>query len=212
MNNTFKSRHVKYFTRWLFSTCTSLCPTVKLIWINTISRKEDTNEESGQLFQDQDHYDFLTHLHILSPIKMCFNRESKKYLCTSDKAVSLPLSKMMDWTYGTDSCKAFTFLMENIFAKFDGMVYKKVGIPIDTNCATLIEDLLLYYYGRGSMSNLEKSKRIDIIDKFNDTSWYLDDIFVIDNLNLINTFQIYIQQNFSWMKQILKKQEKKSLC
>ena len=31
------------------------------------------------------------------------------------------------------------------------------------------------------MSNLQKSKRFDLIDKFNDTSWYLNDIFTIDN-------------------------------
>ena len=31
------------------------------------------------------------------------------------------------------------------------------------------------------MSNLKKSKRFDLIDKFNDTSRYLDDIFTIDN-------------------------------
>ena len=31
------------------------------------------------------------------------------------------------------------------------------------------------------MSNLQKSKPFDLIDKFNDTSWYLDDILTIDN-------------------------------
>ena len=31
------------------------------------------------------------------------------------------------------------------------------------------------------MSNLQKSKRFDLKDKFNDTSRYLDDIFTIDN-------------------------------
>ena len=31
------------------------------------------------------------------------------------------------------------------------------------------------------MSNLQKSKRFDLIDKFNDTSRYLDDILTIDN-------------------------------
>ena len=30
------------------------------------------------------------------------------------------------------------------------------------------------------MSNLQKSKLVDLIDKFNDTPWYLDDIFTID--------------------------------
>ena len=31
------------------------------------------------------------------------------------------------------------------------------------------------------MWNLQKSKRFDLIDKFNDTSRYLDDVFTIDN-------------------------------
>ena len=31
------------------------------------------------------------------------------------------------------------------------------------------------------MSNLQKSKRFGLIDNFNDTSRYLDDIFAIDN-------------------------------
>ena len=31
------------------------------------------------------------------------------------------------------------------------------------------------------MSNFQKSKRFDLIDKFNDTSRYIDDIFIIEN-------------------------------
>ena len=31
------------------------------------------------------------------------------------------------------------------------------------------------------MSNPQKSKRFDLVDKFNNTSRYLDDIFAIDN-------------------------------
>ena len=56
-----------------------------------------------------------------------------------------------------------------------------VGIPMDTNCAPLIADLFLYCYERDFISNLHKSKRHDLIDMFNDTSRYLDDIFTIDN-------------------------------
>ena len=56
-----------------------------------------------------------------------------------------------------------------------------VGIPIGTKCAPLIADLFLYCYERDFMSNLQKSKRVDLIDKFNDTSRYLDDVFTIDN-------------------------------
>ena len=50
-----------------------------------------------------------------------------------------------------------------------------------TNCAPLIADLFLYCYERDFMSDLHKSKRHDLIDMFNDTSRYLDDIFTIDN-------------------------------
>ena len=50
-----------------------------------------------------------------------------------------------------------------------------------TNCAPLIADLFLYCYERDFMSHLHKSKRHDLIDMFNDTSRYLDDIFTIYN-------------------------------
>ena len=62
------------------------------------------------------------------------------------------------------------------------MVYQQiVGIPMSTKCAPLIADLFLYCYERDFISNLQKSKRFDLIDKFNNTSRYLDDIFTIDN-------------------------------
>ena len=73
--------------------------------------------------------------------------------------------------------------MENIYVQFNCMVYQQiVGIPMDTNCAQLIADLFLYCYERDFMSNLQKSKRFDLIEEFKDTSRYLDDIFTIDNL------------------------------
>ena len=69
-----------------------------------------------------------------------------------------------------------------IYVQFDDIVYQQiVGIPMGTNCAPLIADLFLYCFERDFMSNLQKSKRFDLIDKFNDTSRYLDAIFTIDN-------------------------------
>ena len=85
------------------------------------------------------------------------------------------------WTCA-ELCEAFTFLMENIYVQFEGMVYQQiVGIPMGTNCAPPIADLFLFCYERDFMSSLHKSKRYDLIDMFNDTSRYLDDIFTIDN-------------------------------
>ena len=56
------------------------------------------------------------------------------------------------------SCEDFTFLMENIYVQFEGIVYQqKVGIPMGTNCAPLIADFFLFCYQRDFMSNLHKS-------------------------------------------------------
>ena len=66
--------------------------------------------------------------------------------------------------------------------QFDGMVYEQiVGIPMGANCAPLIADLCLYCYERYFLSNLQKSKRFYLIEKYNDTSRYLDDIYTIAN-------------------------------
>ena len=52
------------------------------------------------------------------------------------------------------------------------MLYEQVvGIPMDTNCAPLVADLVLFYYWRDFMS-LSDDKQADIIDAFNTTSRY----------------------------------------
>ena len=56
-----------------------------------------------------------------------------------------------------------------------------MGIPIDTNCAPLNADLFLNCNVRDLMSNIQKSKRFALIDKFKDTSRYLDDMSTIYN-------------------------------
>ena len=69
-----------------------------------------------------------------------------------------------------------------MYVQFDGMVYQQiVGIPMGTNYAPLIAGLLSFCYERDFMSDLQESKRFDLIDMFNDTSQYLDNIFTIDN-------------------------------
>ena len=120
---------------------------------------------------------------VLSLVNWCFNRESKTFLCTSVKAGFFSNKKYDSYKCWScaELCEAFSFLMENLYVQFDGMVYQQiVGIPMGTNCAPLIADLFLYCYEMDFMSDLQKSKRFDLIDMFNDTSRYLDDIFTID--------------------------------
>ena len=52
---------------------------------------------------------------------------------------------------------------------------------MDKNCAPLIANLFLFCDERDFMSKLHKSNQYDLIDMFNDTSRYHDDIFTIDN-------------------------------
>ena len=123
-----------------------------------------------------------------------------QYRSTSDKAGFFSNKKYDSytcWTW-TELCQAFTFFKENIYVQFDGMVYQqKGGIPKDINCAPIIADLFLYCYESDFMSNLQKYKRFDLIDKLNDTSRYLTIYSPLITLNLLNIFPIYTSKRIS---------------
>ena len=60
--------------------------------------------------------------------------------------------------------------MDNIYIRFRTKLYRQiVGIPMGTNCAPLVADLFLYRFER------------DVIEAFNSTSRYLDDLLKIAN-------------------------------
>ena len=75
---------------------------------------------------------------------------------------------------------ALVYLLDNIYIRFGSKLYRQnVGIPIGTNCAPLVADLFLFCY---EMKSLTKEKMYDLIDAFNSTSRYLDDLLNIDNI------------------------------
>ena len=51
-----------------------------------------------------------------------------------------------------------------------------------TNCAPLVADLFLFCYERDFMKSLSRENQTDIIEAFNSTSRYLDDLLNIDNI------------------------------
>ena len=74
-------------------------------------------------------------------------------------------------------CDALTFLLDNSFIRFGTKLHRQVvGILMGTNCTHLVADLFLFCYERDFMIPLS-DKQADIIDAFNTTSRYLDDIF-----------------------------------
>ena len=79
---------------------------------------------------------------------------------------------------------ALIYLLDNIYIRFCSKLYRQnVGIPIGTNCAPLVADLFLFCSERDFMKSLTKEKRYDLIDAFNSTSRYLDDLLNIDNIH-----------------------------
>ena len=52
-----------------------------------------------------------------------------------------------------------------------------------TNCAPLMADLFLYCYKRDSMDSFNHDNQADVIEAFNSTSIYLDDL-----LNIVNPY------------------------
>ena len=51
-----------------------------------------------------------------------------------------------------------------------------------TNCAPLVADLFLYCCERDFMKSVSPKNQADIIEAFNSTSRYLDDLLNIDNI------------------------------
>ena len=79
-------------------------------------------------------------------------------------------------------CEALTFLLDNIYIRFGSKLYRQiVGIPMGTNCAPLIADLFLFCYERDFMLSLSENNQSEVIEAFNSTSRYLDDLLNIDN-------------------------------
>ena len=51
-----------------------------------------------------------------------------------------------------------------------------------THYAPLVADLFLFYYKRDFMKSLSRENQADIVEAFNSTSRYLDDLLNIDNI------------------------------
>ena len=79
-------------------------------------------------------------------------------------------------------CDALHYLLDNIFIRFGSKLYRQVvGIPMGTICAPLVADLFLFCYERDFMLSLSDKNHTDIIEAFNSTSRYLDDLLNINN-------------------------------
>ena len=82
----------------------------------------------------------------------------------------------------SEVCDALSYLLDNIYIRFGTKLYRQiVGIPMGTNCGPLVADLFLYCFERDFMDSLNHDNQTDVIEAFNSTSRYLDDLLNIDN-------------------------------
>ena len=85
------------------------------------------------------------------------------------------------WSY-QNVCDALSYLLDHIYIRFSNKLYRQiVGIPMGTKCAPLVADLFLFCYERDFMTSLSNDNQADIIEAFNSTSRYLDDLLNNDN-------------------------------
>ena len=84
-------------------------------------------------------------------------------------------------------CDALVYLLDNIFIRFGTKLYRQtIGILIGINCAPLVADLFLFCYEREFIKSLSRENQANIIQAFNSTLRYLD--------NLLNTDNIYFDR------------------
>ena len=79
------------------------------------------------------------------------------------------------------------FLVDNIFVVFGGKVFQQiVGIPMCTNGAPLLADILLYSYEAEFIQSLLSTGKKKIASRFEFTYRYIDDVLSINNPDFEN--------------------------
>ena len=132
---------------------------------------------------------------LIDVIEITFQREGSPYLACNDRNAFFTSEKPKIYRAWScqNVCDALTFLLDIIFIRFGTKLYRQVvWIPMGTNCAPLVAELLQICFEWDFMMSLSDDKQADVIDPFNTTSRYLDDILNINNAYFDNMIsQIY---------------------
>ena len=116
--------------------------------------------------------------------KKSFKNEGTLYLACNDKKVFFNSTDHRGYKLWScqNVCDALSYLLDNSYIRFGNRLYRpSVGIPMGTNCASLVADLFLFCYARDFMTSLSDDNQADIIEALNSTSRYLVDLLYIDN-------------------------------
>ena len=113
-------------------------------------------------------------------IERTFQREGSLYIACNDRNAFFKSDAVGNYNLWSCQkvCESLTFLLDNIYIRFGSKLYRQiVGIPMGTNCAPLVADLFLFCYERDFMLSLSEDNQSGVIEAFNSTFRYLDDLF-----------------------------------
>ena len=112
--------------------------------------------------------------------KKTIKNESILYLVCNDKKSFFPLLQTI---YGINFVLVRVYVTPyRICCRFGKKLYRQiVGIPMGTNCVPFVADLFLFCYEKDIMTSLSDDNQVDIIEAFNSTSRYLDELLNIEN-------------------------------
>ena len=98
--------------------------------------------------------------------KKFYKIESALYLACNDKKAFFTSTDHRGYALKScqNVCDALSYLLDNIYIKFANKLCRQiVGIPMGTNCVSLVADLFLFCYERDFMTSLSDDNQADII-------------------------------------------------
>ena len=85
---------------------------------------------------------------LINLIEWTFKREGSPYIACNERQAFFTAedTKRYKLWYCQNVCEALIYLLDNIYIRFGTNLYRQiVGIPMGTNCASLIADLFLFH-------------------------------------------------------------------
>ena len=100
-----------------------------------------------------------------------------------------------------DICKMIEFLVDNIYVRFGGQVFRQmIGSPLGTNCTPLLADLFLYSSESEFLDKFIKEGKRKLARKFSLSYHYIDDLISFNKKNLRSSFLIFTPKNSKFLK------------
>ena len=143
---------------------------------NTSTAKSIYSFDFKKLYTNLPHDKVLEKISAL--MKKCFTDKKLDFINVNDKfKASWSSVKKSSWSFCLDDLEnMLKFLMNNIYVKFRGVIYKQViGIPMGCDCAPQIADLFLYWYEHDYISSGVQNKK-PVVHALKFASRYIDDL------------------------------------